>query len=94
MNGRFTWVRQGNALLSFVVCMALAGQAWADNFFDFPDDRRDDIAAAIALVDPTSGVVYDTSGDTSSIQVWDRRTQIYTGPLDITSTLDRIRFGY
>jgi hypothetical protein len=91
---KFKLVRPRMVLLAIAIILGVAGQARGDNFQNFPDDRRDAIAAAIAMVPDDAGEVYDQFGDTGSIEVWNFQEQVYIGPFDVTSTLDRIRLGY
>jgi hypothetical protein len=49
------------------------------------------IGAAIANVPDGVGVVYDAAGNTDTIQVVNFGTLVYTGPIDVSLTLDRIR---
>ena len=49
------------------------------------------VASAIANVTTNAGVVYDPIGQTNGIQVFNFGTLEYTGPLDVSLTLERIR---
>jgi hypothetical protein len=50
--------------------------------------------AAIANVPTNAGVVYDPIGQTNYLQVYNYGTLVYTGPLNVGLTLQRIRLGY
>ncbi len=50
--------------------------------------------AAIANVPTNVGVVYDPIGQTNYLQVWNYGTLVYTGPVNVWLTLQRIRLGY
>src|SRR5262249_28219078 len=87
-------VRQWAALLVVVATLGLAGQGRAEMFQPFPTDATNDraaILAAIANVPAGAGVVYDGSGRTDDIEIWNFGTLVYRGPFDVSSTLDRIR---
>jgi hypothetical protein len=66
-------------------------------FEPFPDNATHSAAAvaeAIANVPLNVGQVYDTDGVTDDdIQVYNFGTLVYTGPINISSTLQRIRDG-
>jgi hypothetical protein len=94
MLAKFKFVRALVMVGAIIATLGWTGRGLADNFQDFPDDRRDAIAAAIALVPDDAGVCYDDSGSPDSIEIWNFQTQVYVGPIDVTSTLDRIRLGY
>jgi hypothetical protein len=84
-------------LLAFVAGLACQGRAWAEPFLSFPDDGTHDraaILAAIANVPADAGVVYDQFGNTQTIQIWNFDQLVYTGPVNISATLDRIRNDY
>jgi len=49
------------------------------------------VSQAIANVSANVGVVYDANGQTNDIQIWNYGTLLYTGPVDVSSTLQRIR---
>ena len=51
------------------------------------------VAQAIANVPASAGVVYDAIGQTNHIQVYNFSTLVYTGPINVSLTLDRIRHG-
>lgn len=66
-------------------------------FGSFPNNSTHSsasVAAAIANVPANVGVVYDPVGQTNYIQVYNFNVLVYTGPVDVTSTLQRIRLGY
>lgn len=65
-------------------------------FRDFPDNATysdASVAAAIANVPTNAGVVYDPAGQTNDVQVYNFGRLKYTGPIDVTLTLERIRLG-
>src|SRR5262245_32002722 len=90
---KFKLVRPRMVLLAIATILGVASQARADNFEDFPDDRRDAIAAAIAKVPEDAGPAYDQFGN-PEIHVWNFQMEVYVGPFDVASTLDRVRLGY
>ncbi len=66
-------------------------------FGSFPNNSTHSSAsvmAAIANVPTNVGVVYDPIGQTNYIQVYNFGSLVYSGPVDVTSTLERIRLGY
>jgi hypothetical protein len=88
------WVR-----VSLVMAAALAVPvaARAESFAPFPTNSNHSqaaVLAAIANVPPGAGVVHDALGNTQNIQIWNYDTLVYTGPVDISTTLDRIRHNY
>jgi hypothetical protein len=90
--------RSARFAIAFVsAVLALQAGAWATNFGAFPNNSTHSAAAvaeAIANVPLNVGTVYDTDGQTTDdIQIWNFGTEVYTGPVDVTSTLDRIRDG-
>lgn len=50
-----------------------------------------DISKAIKLVPATVETVTDASGDTQHVKIVNFNKTVYTGPLDVKATLDRIR---
>jgi len=94
MLAKFRFVRAPVIVAALWASLGWTGRGLADNFQNFPDDRRDAIAAAIALVPDDAGLCYDDSGDPDSTQIWNFHTLVYVGPIDVSSTLDRIRLGY
>src|ERR1700728_3707604 len=94
----FPALRTGATRLVFLV-IGLAGRAFGqiDSFESFPDNATHSAAAvaeAIANVPADAGLVYDADGQSDDIQIWNYGTNVYTGTVDVTSTLDRIRDGY
>lgn len=88
-------MRLGIAIVS--VCV-LAGLCCAASIplADFPDSAHPSsysVATAIANVPTNAGVVYDALGRTNNMQVYNYGQLVYTGPIDVTATLDRIRAG-
>lgn len=72
----------------------LASYANTYSFVSFPSNATHDaaaVAAAIANVPTNVGVVYDANGQTNDIQIWNYGSGIYTGAVDVSSTLQRIR---
>lgn len=67
------------------------------SFGSFPNNSTHSSAsvmAAIANVPTNAGVVYDPIGQTNYIQVYNFGALSYTGPIDVSLTLQRIRLGY
>jgi hypothetical protein len=88
-------IRLGIAILWAGV---LAGSALAAHMplGSFPDSARQNtysVAAAIANVPTNAGVVYDAFGQTNNTQVYNFGQLVYTGPIDVAPTLQRIRLG-
>jgi hypothetical protein len=78
------------------VAVAWSANAAPTSFGVFPNNSTHSnasVAAAIANVPTNAGVVYDAIGQTNSIQVYNFNVLSYTGPLDISLTLERIRQG-
>jgi guanyl-specific ribonuclease Sa len=50
-----------------------------------------DISAAIGMVPESVGVIHDANGIPANVQIVNFGSTVYDGPLDIKSTLDRIR---
>jgi hypothetical protein len=62
----------------------------------FPDSANPSsysVAAVIANVPTNAGVVYDAIGRTNCIQVYNFGQLVYSGPIDVAPTLERIRHG-
>jgi hypothetical protein len=84
------------AILSAVMLPALA-HATIESFGSFPNNsthRNASVMAAIANVPTNVGVVYDPIGQTNYLQVYNFGTLSYTGPINVSPTLQRIRLGY
>jgi hypothetical protein len=86
-------------ILAFVSAVAFVAPAQAapTAFGAFPDNATHSnaaVAAAIANVPTNAGVVYDPVGQTNDIQVYNFNALVYTGTIDVTLTLSRIRHGY
>jgi len=84
------------ALVSPVVLAATVGAATV-SFGSFPNNSTHSnasVIAAIANVPTNAGVVYDPIGQTNYLQVYNFGTLVYTGPVDVSLTLERIRLGY
>jgi hypothetical protein len=85
--------------LTVVSAVVLATTVRAQNvaFGSFPNNSTHSsasVAAAIANVPTNVGVVYDPIGQTNYIQVWNFDDLVYSGPVDVSLTLQRIRLGY
>jgi len=95
MNGWHRWAVL-LALVSTAVFVASVHAA-PTTFGAFPNNSTHSnasVAAAIANVPTNAGVVFDPVGQTNDIQVYNFSVLVYTGPIDVTSTLNRIRDGY
>jgi hypothetical protein len=80
--------------LAFTLVAASTEAVTTNNFVGFPNNSTHSnasVMAAIANVPTNVGVVYDANGQTNDIQIWNYGTLVYTGPLDVSSTLQRIR---
>src|SRR5271157_5653220 len=89
------WIR--GLLTALAIAVATEAQAAATAFVAFPNNSTHSAAAvaqAISNVPTNAGVVYDALGFTSHIQVYNFGSLVYTGPVDLSLTLDRIRLGY
>jgi hypothetical protein len=65
-------------------------------FQQFPNNsthNRTSVAQAIANVPAGAGLVYDESGHTNDIAIYNFGTEVYSGTVDVSSTLARIRAG-
>jgi phosphatidylinositol-3-phosphatase len=81
----------------FAVGLATLAHGQTVSFGAFPNNSTHSslaVAAAIANVPANVGVVYDPSGQTNDIEIWNYNTLIYTGPVNVALTLQRIRDGY
>ena len=92
------WCRWA-VLLALIVAAAFVAPAHAapTTFGVFPNNSTHSsasVAAAIANVPTNAGVVYDPVGQTNDIQVYNFNALVYTGPIDVSLTLARIRKGY
>ncbi len=95
MNARHRWI--GMLALASTVAFAVPTGATPVNFGTFPNNSTHSnasVAQAIANVPTNAGVVYDPVGQTNDIQVYNFSALAYTGSIDVTLTLDRIRHGY
>ncbi len=84
-------------LLGLILVTALASIVKADSFGSFPNNSTHSsaaVAAAIANVPLTAGTVFDRSGNSNDIEVLNFGVLAYTGPVNVSSTLNRIRDGY
>jgi hypothetical protein len=83
-------------LVAVFALSAMSGSAATYSFVAFPNNSTHTaavVAAAIANVPTNVGVVFDANGQTNDIQIWNFNTGIFTGVVDISSTLQRIRNG-
>lgn len=83
-------------VVSAVVLTATAHAATV-SFGSFPNNSTHSnasVMAAIANVPTNAGVVYDPIGQTNYVQVYNFSTLVYSGPIDVSLTLERIRHGY
>ncbi|HTS18397.1 MAG TPA: hypothetical protein VMP11_12550 [Verrucomicrobiae bacterium] len=88
--------RLGRALVVVFALGVASSEAQTYSFVPFPNNATHTaavVAAAIANVPTNVGVVLDANGQTNDIQIWNYDTGVYTGAVDITSTLQRIRNG-
>jgi hypothetical protein len=72
-------------------------QAAPTSFGSFPNNATHSnasVMAAIANVPTNAGVVYDPIGQTNYVQVYNFSSLVYSGPVDVSLTLARIRAGY
>lgn len=84
------------AMVSAVGFAATASAATV-SFGSFPNNSTHSnasVMAAIANVPTNAGVVYDPIGQTNYLQVYNFSTLVYSGPVDVSLTLARIRLGY
>lgn len=91
---RFRWA----SVLAMIWVVALAATIHAapvafGTFPNNPTHSNAAVAAAIANVPTNAGVVYDAIGQTNRTQVYSFSTLVYTGPVDVSLTLERIRHG-
>ncbi len=83
-------------LVAVFALSAVSGSAATYSFVAFPNNSTHTaavVAAAIANVPTNVGVVFDANGQTNDIQIWNFNTGIFTGVVDVSSTLQRIRNG-
>jgi hypothetical protein len=83
-------------LVAVFALSAMSGSAATYSFVAFPNNSTHTaavVAAAIANVPTNVGVVFDANGQTNDIQIWNFNTGIFTGVVDVSSTLQRIRNG-
>ena len=84
------------AVLFCVALMSSISRADTVSFAAFPNNSTHSssaVAAAIANVPSNAGTVYDALGGTDDIEIDNYGTKVYSGPVDVTSTLNRIRAG-
>jgi len=91
-------MRRSASILTIAAAAILATPAHAapTALGSFPDSANPSsysVAAAIANVPTNAGIVYDPIGQTNSIQVYNFGQLVYSGPIDVTPTLERIRHG-
>jgi hypothetical protein len=84
--------------LAMLSALLLAAKARAQTAFgSFPNNSTHSnasVMAAIANVPTNAGVVYDPIGQTNYLQVYNFGTLVYTGPVNVWLSLQRIRLGY
>jgi hypothetical protein len=88
---------KGLWLAAFAFVFVAQVQASPTAFGAFPNNSTHSSAAvaqAIANVPTNVGTIYDASGQTNDIQIWNFNTLLYTGSYNIATTLTRIRDGY
>ena len=86
------WRGKKCALVAMAVS-TLAVTAWGDTFKNFPDNSTHISAAVLAAaadVPASAGAVY-SAGNANDIQIVNFGTTIYTGAVDVTTTLTRLR---
>jgi guanyl-specific ribonuclease Sa len=74
------------AVLAVVATLSLATWVWADSFAAWAA-----IEQMISQVPEDAGTVYDDDGNTDDIEIVNLGVVVYTGPVDVTETLDRVR---
>jgi guanyl-specific ribonuclease Sa len=77
------------AVLAVVATLSLVTSTRADGFADWAT-----IQQVISLVPEDAGTVYDSDGNTDDIQIVNFGVVVYMGPVDVTTTLDRIRSNF
>ena len=96
--GKGSWRGYAGLLgVLWAVLLAATTQAATVSFGGFPNNSTHSSAlvmAAIANVPTNAGVVYDPIGQTNNVQVFNFGTLVYTGPVNVGLTLQRIRLGY
>jgi ribonuclease len=88
--------RMGVLTMLLTVLLATTIRAQT-SFGSFPNNSTHSnawVMAAIANVPTNAGVVYDPIGQTNYLQVYNFGTLVYTGPVNVWLTLQRIRLGY
>jgi hypothetical protein len=81
------------SVLLAIVISTVAVTAWGDTFKNFPDNSTHISVAVLAAADDvpaSAGTVYN-AGNPNDIKVINFGTVIYTGSVDVTTTLDRLR---
>jgi hypothetical protein len=89
---RWTWM----LIVVSTGVLTASAQAAPMALGSFPDSASPSsysVAAAIANVPTNAGVVYDAIGRTNYIQVYNFGQLVYSGPIDVTPTIERIRAG-
>ena len=80
-----------------VAVLTATARAATVSFGSFPNNSTHSnasVMAAIANVPTNAGVVYDPIGHTNYLQVYNFGTLVYTGPVNVSLTLQRIRLGF
>jgi len=91
------WLRHAGVITLLVALATVASARAQTSFGSFPNNSTHSnasVLAAIANVPTNAGVVYDPIGQTNFLQVYNFGTLVYTGPVDVSLTLARIRKGY
>jgi hypothetical protein len=86
-------VAQASVLALLLAAPAHAAPMALGSFPDSASPSSYSVGAAIANVPTNAGVVYDAIGQTNYIQVYNFGQLVYSGPIDVTPTLERIRAG-
>jgi hypothetical protein len=89
--------RLGALAMVSAVGLTATTRAQTVSFGSFPNNSTHSnawVMAAIANVPVNAGVVYDPIGQTNDLQVYNFGTLVYTGPVNVSLTLERIRLGY
>jgi hypothetical protein len=79
------------------VVLTLTARAATVSFGSFPNNSTHSnasVMAAIANVPTNVGVVYDPIGQTNYLQVFNFGALVFSGPVNVALTLQRIRLGY
>jgi hypothetical protein len=77
--------------IALAVLSARSTQATVYSFGTFAAHNPGSVTAAMSHVPTNVGTVYDANGNTNTIKVVNFGTTVYTGPVDVSLTLARIR---